>query len=96
MRITIVLVFLLAIAAAGAYITRPGQGLHRGVASTLMADGRVQRPVETTGVYAFDDFMLATRSTMRTGTRDVLQCWGIYTRFFCTGAPPQMTPADPA
>jgi hypothetical protein len=96
MRITIILVFLFAIAAGAAYMTRPGQGLHRGVASTLMAQGSVVRPVETTGVYAFDDFMVATRSTMRTGQRDVLQCWGFYARFLCFGAGAQVTPPDAA
>lgn len=96
----IVLVFLLAIAAAAAYMTRPGQGLHRGVASVLMEQGRVERPAETTGVYAFSDFLVVTRSTMRTGgqagARELLDCWGFYTRFFCVGASTQVTPPDAA
>lgn len=90
MRVAIVLVFLLAIAAVAAYVTRPGQGLHRGVAVALMDEGRVARPDAATGRYAFDDFYVVTRSTMTTGEGKLLECWGIYSRFLCTG------PAAPA
>jgi len=85
MRTIIVLLFLLLIAAAGAYVTRPGEGMHRGVASELMKQGKVERPDETTGRYAFEDFYVVTLSRMSTDDRDVLQCWGVFTRFLCIG-----------
>lgn len=85
MRTFFVLVFLLAIASAGAYMTRPTQGLHRGVASELMTQGKVERPDQATGRYEFDDFYVVTLSRMSAGDRDVLQCWGLFTRFLCVG-----------
>ena len=85
MRVVIVVVFLFAVAAVAAYTTRPGQGLHRGVAVALMDAGKVARPDAATGRYAFDDFYIVTRSTMTTGEGRLLECWGIYSRFLCTG-----------
>ena len=85
MRTFFVLVFLLAIASAGAYMTRSTQGLHRGVASELMKQGKVERPDQATGRYEFDDFYVVTLSRMSAGDRDVLQCWGFFTRFLCVG-----------
>lgn len=82
---TIVVLFLLLVAGAGAYVTRPGERLHRGVASELMRQGKVERPDQATGRYAFDDFYVVTLSRMSTGDRDVLQCWGMFTRFLCVG-----------
>jgi len=85
MRTFVVLVFLLALAGAGAYMTRPMEGLHRGVATKLMKQGKVERPDKATGRYEFDDFYVVTLSRMSTGERDVLQCWGVFTRFLCVG-----------
>lgn len=90
MRAILVLIVILGLVAAGGYFTRPAQGLHRGVASVLMAEGMAARPDAATGKYAFDDFFVATRSTMTSGDREVLQCWGAFTRFLCTGAPQQV------
>lgn len=99
MRVAIVLVFLLLLGLGGAYITRPGEGLHRGVAVALMGQGKVTAPAEATGAYAFEDFYVVTRSTMRDGDSGLLQCWGVYSRFLCTGPAPaqvQPAPAGPA
>jgi len=84
MRVTVFLIFLLVIAAVAAYMTRPGQGLHRGVAVALMEDGAVAAP-DTDGRYAFEDFYVVTRSTMTSGDGKLLECWGVYTRFLCLG-----------
>lgn len=84
---------LLGLCLAGAYVTRPGEGLHRGVASALMEQGRVPRPDIATGAYAFNDFLVVTRSAMRSSDRELMECWGAFTRFLCTGAPPQATRA---
>jgi hypothetical protein len=88
MRGFLVLLVVLGLVGAGAWYTRPSHGLHRGVATTLMAEGRVARPEQVAGGWAFDDFMVATRSTMRTGDRELMECWGFFTRFLCTGASP--------
>ena len=88
MRGFLVLLVMLGLLGAGAWYTRPGHGLHRGVASVLMADGRLARPQHAPGAWAFDDFVVATRSAMRSGERELMQCWGFFTRFLCTGAPP--------
>lgn len=90
MRSFLVLIVIFGLAAAGGYVTRPAQGLHRGVASVLMADGMAARPDAGAGKYAFDDFYVVTRSTMTSGDHEVLQCWGAFTRFLCTGPAPQV------
>jgi len=80
----VAMVFLLVIAGVAAYMTRPGQGLHRGVAVALMQEGAVAAP-DAAGRYAFDDFYVVTRSTMMSGEGKLLECWGAYTRFLCLG-----------
>lgn len=90
MRGFLVLVVILGLIAAGAYATRPNQGFHRGLASALMERGTVARPEMSPGNYAFEDFIVLTRSTMKTGDRQLLQCWGAFTRFVCTGPAPQV------
>lgn len=89
MRGLLLLLVILGLLGAGWY-TRPSHGLHRGVASTLMAEGRVARPEPVPGGWAFDDFLVATRSTMHSGDRELMECWGFFTRFLCTGAPPSV------
>lgn len=101
MRGFLVLLVILGLVAAGAYVTRPNQGFHRGLASKLMEQGTVARPDAASGRYAFDDFIVATRSTMTTadaatGERQLLQCWGAFTRFLCTGPAPQVSAPAPA
>ena len=97
MRGFLVLIVILGLVATGGYFTRPVQGLHRGVASVLMSDGMAQRPDSGAGKYAFDDFFVATRSTITSGDRQLLQCWGAFTRFLCTGPGPQASaPQAPA
>ena len=91
MRGFLILVVILGLVAAGGYFTRPAQGLHRGVASVLMAQGVAARPDAATGKYAFDDFYVVTRSTMTSGDNELLQCWGAFTRFMCTGPAPQVS-----
>jgi len=97
MRGFLVLLVLLGAIGAGGYYTRPTQGLHRGVATELMKEGKVERPDKATGRYAFEDFYVVTLSRMSSGDKDVLQCWGLFTRFLCVGpadvAPPPAAPA---
>jgi len=90
MRGFLVLLVLVGLAGAGAWYTRPGHGLHRGVASSLMAEGRVARPEQASGAWAFDDFLVATRSTMTSNDRELLECWGLFTRFLCAAPAPQV------
>lgn len=85
MRFVGVLIFLLLAVSAGAYVTRPNQGLHRGVATELMKQGKAERPDKATGAYEFDDFYVVTFSAMSAGDRQLLQCWGAFTRFLCIG-----------
>ncbi len=96
MRGFLVLVVILGLVAAGGNFTRPAQGLHRGVASVLMAQGQASRPDAATGKYAFEDFYVATRSTMTSDDREILQCWGAFTRFLCTGPAPRVEIEGPA
>lgn len=99
MRFIAVLVFLLLVAGAGAYITRPSQGFHRGVATELMKQGKAQRPDAAAGHYEFDDFYVVTFSAMSSGDRQLLQCWGAFSRFLCVGpagAPQAPVVAAPA
>ena len=84
---------LLLIIGAAAWYTRPTHALHRGVASVLMAEGRVTRPEALPGNWAFEDFVVTTRSTMYANDREVMECWGFFARFLCTGAAPQVDEA---
>jgi hypothetical protein len=90
MRGFLFLLILLTAAGAGGYLTKPSEGMHRGVASMLMQTGKVPRPDAATGRYEFSDFHVATLSRMSSGGADILQCWGAFTRFMCIG------PADAA
>ncbi len=85
MRGFLVLLVLLGALAAAGYYTRPMQGLHRGVATALMTQGAVERPDVATGRYEFDDYYVVTFSAMSSGDRQLLQCWGLFTRFLCIG-----------
>ena len=76
MRGFLFLVVLLGAIGAGGYFTKPTEGLHRGVASVLMQQGKVVRPDAATGGYAFSDFYVATLSRMSSGA---------FTRFLCVG-----------
>lgn len=91
MRAILILLVILGIVGVAGFFTRPSHGLHRGVATELMAEGRVAPPDAASGRWVFDDFYVVTRSTLTSGDRDVLQCWGAFTRFLCTGAAPQVT-----
>ena len=84
------LLLVLGLVSAAAWHTRPSHGLHRGVASELMAQGRVARPEPVSGAWSFEDFVVTTRSTMRSGDRSLMECWGFFTRFLCMGATPQV------
>src|SRR5689334_5360208 len=98
MRFIAVLLFLLAVGGAGAYVTRPSEGLHRGVATELMKQGKAERPASSAGRYEFDDFYVVTFSAMSSGERQLLQCWGAFSRFLCIGPAggPEAAPANPA
>jgi len=89
MRGLLVLLVLAGLVGAAAWYTRPSDGLHRGVASSLMAQGRVARPEQAPGAWAYQDFLVATRSTMTSDDRELMSCWGFFTRFLCTGAAPK-------
>jgi hypothetical protein len=95
MRAFLAFLVLLAAIGAGGYFTRPSHGLHRGVATELMTEGKVARPDAASGRYQFDDFYVATRSVMTSSDHQLLQCWGAFTRFLCLG-PAQATEAPTA
>lgn len=93
MRGFLVLLILLGGLGAAGYYTRPSHGLHRGVASMLMAQGKVERPDAANGHYEFDDYYVVTFSAMSSGDKQLLQCWGLFTRFLCVG-PAEATPVE--
>lgn len=89
--------FLLLVAMVGAYITRPDEGWHRGVASALISQGKVIKPDSNSMEFAFQDFYVGTVSVMSSGDRSLLTCWGAFTRFLCLGpAGEQTPPAQPS
>jgi hypothetical protein len=95
MRGFLVLLVLLGALGAAGYYTRPGQGMHRGVATALMTQGKVERPAANTGHYEFDDYYVVTFSAMSSGDKQLLQCWGLFTRFLCIG-PADAVPVEGA
>jgi|LakMenEpi03Aug12_release.lakeMendotaPanAssembly.Ray.scaffolds.fasta_scaffold181349_2 hypothetical protein len=86
MRLMAVSLFLVFLAAMAAYMTRPGEAQHRGVARALSETGRMV-PADPDGERLFDDFLVLTRSRIIAGGRVQLDCWGAYTRFLCMGEP---------
>jgi len=82
-----VFLFLVVVAFATAFFTKPGQGLHQGVATELIKEGKVGTVDASTRATAFGDFFFVTKSETWLNDKRMIQCWGAFTRFLCFGPP---------
>ena len=80
MRVFLALVVALA---AGAFFTRPNIDAQLKVAAALFAQSKAAAGVEPR-TDKLEDFYLASKYTSLANGRPTLECWGAFTRFFCT------------
>jgi hypothetical protein len=83
------LLLLIVAAAIGGFFTRPNADAHQKTVSTLFANGNADArgvAIEARSMMV-EDFYVATHSVTRTGDVDLIECWGAFTRFFCTQPP---------
>ena len=93
MRSLLVLV-LLAVLAGGAFLSRPDIEAHRSHAEAALKEKRKGSGGDAIGdligamfenrTDTFEDMMVATKLTTRSGKDVVLECWGVFSQFFCS------------
>lgn len=91
MRSLLVLVLLVALGIGG-FLSRPGIEAHRDHAKAELAKtddegdviGDLIGAVFSNRTDTFEDFMVATRLTTREGDKVALECWGVFSQFFCS------------
>jgi len=100
MRSLLVLILLGALA-GGAFLSRPNIEAHRSHAEAALEEKRkAQGDGDAIGdligamfenrTDTFEDMMVATKLTTRSGDDVVLECWGVFSQFFCSGPAEQL------
>jgi hypothetical protein len=96
-----IFLLLLIALAGGGYFTRPNVERHQTVVETLAGRGLANPPPQIAAQEGsprellVDDYYVATRSRLTADGVVMLDCWGAFTRFFCTrpgGAAQQAAP----
>jgi hypothetical protein len=91
MRTLLVLVLLVALGVGG-FLSKPGIEAHRKHAEAELAKqsggddaiGDLIGAVFSNRSDSFEDMVVATRLTTREGDTTVLECWGVFSQFFCS------------
>ncbi len=90
MRSLLVLVLLVALGIGG-FLSKPGIEAHREhAAKELAKDGEGDAIGDLIGAVfsnrtdTFEDLVVATKLTTREGDKAVLECWGVFSQFFCS------------
>ena len=91
MRSLLVLVLLAALGIGG-FLSKPGIEAHRKHAAEELAktEGKGDAIGDLIGSVfgnrtdTFEDLMVATKMTTREGDKAVLECWGVFSQFFCS------------
>ena len=91
MRSLLVLVLLAALAIGG-FLSKPGIEAHRAHAATELSKqagegdviGDLIGAVFSNRTDTFEDLVVATKLTTREGGKPVLECWGVFSQFFCS------------
>jgi hypothetical protein len=94
MRSLLVLVLLAALA-GGAFLSRPNADAQRRNAEQVLEDQRKQGKGDAIGDLIgavlgggksdqFEDLMVATKYTVKEGDKTRLECWGVFSQFFCS------------
>jgi hypothetical protein len=94
MRSLLVLVLLAALAIGG-FLSKPGIEAHRAHAAKELAKtngegdaiGDLIGSVFSNRTDTFEDLVVATKLTTREGDKTVLECWGVFSQFFCSKPP---------
>lgn len=79
------LLLLLVVLGGAGFFTRPTVERHQAVVEKLAARGSAA-PVapDAARELLVDDYYVLTHSRLMAGGAPVLECWGAFTRFFCT------------
>lgn len=91
MRSLLVLVLLVALGVGG-FLSKPGIEAHRNHATEQLAktDARGDAIGDLIGAVfsnrtdTFEDLVVATKMTTRDGDKALLECWGVFSQFFCS------------
>lgn len=94
MRSLLVLILLAALA-GGAFLSRPDLAAHRRHAEQVFEEQRKQGKGDAIGDLIgamlgggksdrFEDLMVATKYTVEEGDKASLECWGVFSQFFCS------------
>lgn len=91
MRSLLVLVLLVALGVGG-FLSKPGIEAHRRHAEAELAktDGKGDAIGDLIGAVfsnrtdTFEDLVVATKLTTRDNDKVVLECWGMFSQFFCS------------
>lgn len=80
-----IFLLLLVALAGGGFLTRPNVERHQAVAEALAGKGLAAQPPQgAVRELLVDDYYVATHSRLSAGDSVMLDCWGAFTRFFCT------------
>jgi hypothetical protein len=94
MRSLLVLVLVAALGAGG-FMSKPDQAAHKANADKVLQDRRARDGEDLGDVIggliegasrtdSFDDMVVATKYTAKSGDKVLLECWGAFTQFFCS------------
>jgi hypothetical protein len=94
MRSLLVLILLAALA-GGAFLSRPDLEAHRKNADKVAAEQRKDGKGDAIGdligavlsggsTDSFEDLFVATKYTVKSGDKVRLECWGVFSQFFCS------------
>jgi hypothetical protein len=95
MRSLLVLVLLVALGVGG-FLSKPGIEAHRAHAAEELAktDGKTDAIGDLIGSVfsnrsdSFEDLVVATKLTTKEGDKTLLECWGVFSQFFCSRPQP--------
>ena len=102
MRSLLVLILIAALA-GGAFLSKPNIEAHRKHAETVLKEkSKAQGGGDAIGdligamfenrTDSFEDMIVATKLTTLSGDKVVLECWGVFSQFFCSS--PEAKPAS--
>jgi hypothetical protein len=96
---TLLVLVLLAALGAGGYFSKPTQEAHKANADKFLSDQRSRDGDDIGDLIGgvleaanrddvFEDLLVATKYTAKSGDKTLVECWGAFTQFLCS------SPAD--
>jgi hypothetical protein len=100
---TLLVLVLLAALAAGGYYSKPNQEAHKANADKFLADQRSRDGDDIGDLIggvleaanrndSFEDLLVVTKYTAKSGDKTLVECWGAFTQFLCN-APGEKKPS---